>query len=85
MRSSPSHRLAPILRAQRRYLTTKQLAERWEVPASWIYSNRERLAIPTLKVGAHYRFALEQILKWESLNSINIIQGGSNVADRKSR
>ena len=56
-------------------LTTEQLAVRWRKPRTWIYANREREAIPALKIGRHYRYPLDAIMRWEKAHAIEA-EGG---------
>jgi hypothetical protein len=51
-------------------MTTKHmdalaLAERWQKPPSWVYSNWKRLGIPAIRIGQSLRFALMDIERWE--------------------
>jgi len=48
-------------------LTPKELAEKLQVPLSWVYKQtRERGqdAMPFLKVGKYCRFELDKVLAW---------------------
>jgi excisionase family DNA binding protein len=47
--------------------TVEELAKRWRVPVSWVYSKtRERgeWSIPLVKVGKYIRFQPEQVDSW---------------------
>jgi excisionase family DNA binding protein len=58
-------------------LSVEEIAERLNVPASWVYSRtREKGpdAIPRLKVGKYVRFELEKVLAWIRKHSENEYQ-----------
>ena len=48
------------------FLTIGQLAERWQKPKQWIYSNHHRLGMKVLHVGQQIRFPLKEVEAWES-------------------
>ena len=55
-------------------LSVEEIAERLNVPVSWVYSRtREKGpdAIPRLKVGKYVRFELEKVLAWIRKHSEN--------------
>lgn len=47
------------------WLTVRELADRLDVPISWVYTNHRREGIPSRKFGGHLRFLLEDIERWE--------------------
>lgn len=47
------------------WLTVRELADRLDVPISWVYTNHRREGIPSKKFGGHLRFLLEDIERWE--------------------
>jgi hypothetical protein len=49
-----------------RLLTAEDLAERWQVPISWIYAKTRSGAIPRVPLpGKYYRYRLEEIEAFE--------------------
>jgi excisionase family DNA binding protein len=48
-----------------RLLTADQLAERWQVPKSQVYTLTRRGEIPTVKLGKYYRYRLDEIEAFE--------------------
>ena len=55
-----------------RLLTAADLAERWQVPSSWVYAATRRGLLPTVHLGRYYRFRLEAIREFEA-------RGGTDV------
>ena len=43
-------------------LTPEELAERLNVPISWVYEQSRQNKIPTHRVGRYIRFSLEEVL-----------------------
>jgi excisionase family DNA binding protein len=71
MRAAPAHlpdtppeRVGPSSEAAR-LLTAGQLAERWQVKQSTIYSLTRQGSIPTVKLGRLYRYRLDAIEEYE--------------------
>jgi len=52
-------------RTTRGLLTAADLAERWQVPASHVYSLTRRGALPVVRLGRYYRYRLDAIERWE--------------------
>lgn len=49
-----------------RLLTAEELADRWQVPKSWIYSKTRSGEIPKAPLpGRYFRFSLEVIERFE--------------------
>jgi excisionase family DNA binding protein len=44
-------------------LTPEELAERLKVPVSWVYESSRTGKIPTIRIGRHVRFKLNDVLK----------------------
>ena len=55
--------MTPTTAAQ--LLTADQLAERWQVPKSQVYRLTREGALPTVRIGRYYRYALDVIEAWE--------------------
>ena len=52
---------------QKNLLTVEELAERLQVPKSWIYGQTRQTnsgAIPRIRVGKYLRFRLEDVMAW---------------------
>lgn len=47
-------------------LTADELAERWQVPRSWVYAASRTGRIPTLRLGHYCRYRLDAIEEWEA-------------------
>jgi len=47
-------------------LTVEQLAQRWQKPPQWIYSNHHRLGLKVLKIGQQLRFPIQEVENWET-------------------
>jgi len=47
------------------WLSVEELAERWGVLTSWVYSNHKKMGVPSRKFGGHLRFPLAEIEAWE--------------------
>jgi excisionase family DNA binding protein len=48
-----------------RLLTADELAERWQLPKSWVYAATRDGRIPTVRLGRYYRYRLEAIEQFE--------------------
>jgi excisionase family DNA binding protein len=48
-----------------RLLTAEQLAERWQVPKSYVWRLARNGAIPTVRLGRYMRFRIDSIEAWE--------------------
>ena len=48
-----------------RLLTADELAEKWQLPKSWIYAATRDGRIPTVRLGRYYRYRLEAIEQFE--------------------
>jgi len=49
------------------FLTVSQLAEKLQVPKSWVYGQTRQTApgsIPRVQVGKHIRFVESEIMEW---------------------
>lgn len=46
------------------WLTTEQAAAHLNKPASWLYENASRLAIPRSRLGNHYRYRSFELDQW---------------------
>lgn len=57
-----------------RLLTVPEVAERLQVPQSWLYYATKRGVFPHVKVGRYIRFSEAQIQEW-------IESGGQGAAD----
>jgi hypothetical protein len=55
----------PQAQTTRGLLTAADLAERWHVPASHVYSSTRRGALPAVRLGPYYRYRLDAIERWE--------------------
>lgn len=61
----------------REYLTLQELASRWKVSPGWIYKNRKRIGIPSIKPGGQVlRFPLDCLLAWEHKIQSGTVNGG---------
>ncbi len=49
-----------------RLLTADELADRWQVPRSWVYAASRTGRIPTLRLGHYCRYRLDAIEEWEA-------------------
>ncbi len=49
-----------------RLLTADELADRWQVPRSWVYAASRAGRIPTLRLGHYCRYRLDAIEEWEA-------------------
>jgi excisionase family DNA binding protein len=50
-----------------RLLTAEQLAERWQVPKSWVYDKTRKGEIPKVPLpGRYYRYSLDAIERFEA-------------------
>lgn len=47
------------------FLTTAELAERWKKSEWWVYTHREDLSVPCLRVGGEWRYPLAELRTWE--------------------
>ena len=54
----------------KRLLDTKELARLLNKSEWWVRTNREPLEIPSKKLGAEYRFDLDEILEWLASRSV---------------
>jgi len=46
-------------------LTAEQLAERWQLPKSWVYAKTRSDAIPHVKLGRYFRYREEDVERFE--------------------
>lgn len=46
-------------------LTADELAERWQLPKSWVYAATRERRIPAVRLGRYYRYRLEAIEQFE--------------------
>jgi excisionase family DNA binding protein len=53
-----------------RLLTTEEVANYLAKPRSWIDGNAERLKIPRIRMGNHYRYRLSDVDAW--LDSLKV-------------
>jgi excisionase family DNA binding protein len=51
------------------WLSVEQLAQRFGVKRSWVYSNYKKEGIPSRKIGGHLRFSVVEVEKWESTSA----------------
>lgn len=56
----------------RRLLTADDLAERWQVPKSWVYAATRDGRIPAVRLGRYYRYREETIAAWEAAQEAEI-------------
>lgn len=57
-----------------RLLTATELAERWQVPTSWVYAATRSGRIPTVHLGRYYRYRLVDLEVFEA-------EGGASADD----
>ena len=48
-----------------RLLTADELAERWQLPRSWVYAATRDKRLPTVRLGRYYRYRLDAIEDFE--------------------
>ena len=53
-----------------RLLTTDEIAEYLAKPRSWIDQNAEKIGIPRVKLGNHFRYRLADVDSW--LDSLKV-------------
>ena len=53
-----------------RLLTAVELAERWQLPTSWIYARTRSGVIPTVRLGRYYRYRLAAIEAFEAAGGV---------------
>lgn len=54
------------------YLTTAQLAERWQVNPATVLAMAKSGTVPCMKVGRAYRYPLEGVRRWERANELKV-------------
>lgn len=47
-----------------RWVTTDQIAAHLGKDATWVWANAQRIGIPRVKVGNHYRYRVSQVDEW---------------------
>jgi excisionase family DNA binding protein len=52
-----------IKQTEERLLDPEELAERLNVPLSWVYESSRQGRIPTVRIGRYVRFKLSDVLK----------------------
>ena len=54
----------PLMADDERLLTVHDIAERFQVPASWVYARAECRDLPSVKIGKYLRFEKLAIEAW---------------------
>jgi excisionase family DNA binding protein len=55
------------------YLTTTQLAERWQVNPATVLAMAKNGTVPCLRVGRAYRYPVDGVRRWERANALKAV------------
>lgn len=53
-------------------LTAAELAERWQLPTSWVYTATRDGRLPTVRLGRYYRYRLDAIEQFEKAGGVRL-------------
>ncbi len=53
-------------------LTADELAQRWQLPTSWVYAATRDERLPTVRLGRYVRFRLDAIEQFERAGGLRL-------------